>query len=84
MFEKEDLLTLATMKMPFGKYKGHLLIDLPEPYLLWFSNKGWPAGKLGMLLQLALEIRINGLEKIIDPLKKPAPIKKTASSPDRY
>lgn len=72
MFEKQDLLSLATMKMPFGKYTGHLLIDLPEDYLLWFSKKGWPEGKLGQLLQLALEIRINGLESIIEPLKKPS------------
>ena len=71
MFEKQDLLSLASMKMPFGKYKGHVLIDLPEAYLLWFSNKGWPGGKLGQLMQLALEIRINGLEQIIEPLKKP-------------
>ena len=70
MFEKQDLLSLATMKMPFGKYRGHLLIDLPEDYLLWFAKKGWPEGKLGQLLQLALEIRINGLESIIEPLKK--------------
>lgn len=70
MFEKQDLLSLATMKMPFGKYQGHLLIDLPEAYLLWFANKGWPEGKLGQLMQLALEIRINGLEQIIEPLKK--------------
>ena len=70
MFEKQDLLSLATMKMPFGKYRGHLLIDLPEDYLLWFAKKGWPEGKLGHLLQLALEIRINGLESIIEPLKK--------------
>lgn len=70
MFKKEDLLSLARMKMPFGKYRGHLLIDLPEPYLLWFANKGWPEGRLGLLLQLALEIRTNGLEKIIEPLKQ--------------
>jgi uncharacterized protein (DUF3820 family) len=74
MFEKKDLLSLATMKMPFGTYRGHLLIDLPEDYLLWFAKKGWPEGKLGQLLQLALEIRINGLESIIEPLKqKPSP-----------
>lgn len=74
MFEKKDLLSLATMEMPFGKYRGHLLIDLPEDYLLWFAKKGWPEGKVGQLLQLALEIRINGLESIIEPLKKkPSP-----------
>lgn len=70
MFEKEDLLSLARQPMPFGKYKGRVLIDLPEDYLLWFAKKGWPQGKLGLLLQLALEIKINGLEAIIEPLKK--------------
>ncbi len=70
MIEKEHLLKLANTAMPFGKYQGRLLIDLPEDYLLWFANKGWPEGKLGLLLQLSLEIKINGLEDIIEPLKK--------------
>ena len=54
MFDKQDLVTIANMAMPFGKYRGRLLIDLPEPYLLWFANKGFPAGRLGMLLALTL------------------------------
>jgi uncharacterized protein (DUF3820 family) len=70
MFDKEDLLKLARTEMPFGKFKGRLLIDLPEPYLLWFADKGFPEGKLGMLLQLALELRIHGLEYLVQPLKK--------------
>ena len=70
MFEKEDLLKLATMKMPFGKYQGRFIIDLPEEYLLWFQQKGMPQGELGKLLQLALEIKIEGLESLIKPLKK--------------
>ena len=70
MFNKEDLLSIANMPMPFGKYKGQALMDLPEEYLLWFANKGWPEGKLGGLLQLTLEIKINGLEKILRPLQK--------------
>ncbi|HEX9803437.1 MAG TPA: DUF3820 family protein [Gammaproteobacteria bacterium] len=70
MFQKDDLLKLANMPMPFGKYQGRVLIDLPEEYLLWFARKGFPQSELGRLLQLALEIRINGLEGILQPLKK--------------
>ncbi len=70
LLEKEDLVRLAKIEMPFGKYKGSLLIDLPEPYLLWFADKGFPEGRLGMLLKLALEIKINGLTHLIEPLKK--------------
>jgi|TARA_R110002072_G_scaffold64494_1_gene160449 uncharacterized protein (DUF3820 family) len=70
MFEKKDLVSLANMPMPFGKYSGRVIIDLPEEYLLWFAGKGFPAGKLGLLMGLALEIKTNGMEKIIDPLRK--------------
>ena len=63
---KEDLLKLAKTPMPFGKYAGRMIIDLPEPYLLWFSNKGFPEDRLGRLMQLALEVKINGLEYTID------------------
>ena len=69
-FDREDVAMLAKMQMPFGKYKGRVLIDLPEPYLLWFADKGFPEGRLGKLLALALEIRINGLEGLLEPLKK--------------
>lgn len=69
MFDKQDLLKLANQAMPFGKYQGKVLIDLPEEYLLWFAKKGFPKGELGRLMQLALEIRINGLEGVIRPLK---------------
>ena len=58
------------MKMPFGKYAGTRLIHVPEEYLLWMRNKGFPNGELGELLALTLEIKIEGLEKIIDPLIK--------------
>jgi uncharacterized protein (DUF3820 family) len=70
MFEKKDLVSLANMPMPFGKYSDRVIIDLPEEYLLWFAGKGFPAGKLGLLMGLALEIKTNGMEKIIDPLRK--------------
>lgn len=63
------LLDIANMKMPFGKYSGRRLIDLPEEYLLWFRKKGFPNGKLGQLLEMTLEIKIEGLEGIVAPLK---------------
>jgi len=66
-----SLLTeLVKMKMPFGKYKDVLLCDLPVSYLEWFQRKGFPKGKLGMLLQTMHEIRINGLEYLLAPLKQ--------------
>jgi uncharacterized protein (DUF3820 family) len=69
MFTQDDLLALANMKMPFGKYNGKVLMDLPEEYLLWFQKKGMPEGRLGMLLGLGLEIKINGLERVLVPLR---------------
>jgi len=65
----ELLLEATKMTMPFGKYQGKLICDLPEHYLLWFAKKGWPNGKLGQLMQIMLEIRVNGLEYLLDPLK---------------
>jgi uncharacterized protein (DUF3820 family) len=64
------LLQLVNMQMPFGKFKGRLLCDLPVSYLEWFNRKGFPEGKLGMLLQTMLEIKMNGLEHLLNPLKK--------------
>ena len=69
MFEQQDLVRIANQTMPFGRFKGRALIDLPEEYLLWFVDRGFPAGQLGDLMQLTLEIKINGLEKLIYPLK---------------
>ena len=63
------LLELVRMKMPFGKYKDTLLCDLPEPYLVWFNQQGFPKGKLGLLLQTMYEIRLNGLEDLLRPLR---------------
>ena len=70
MLENEDLIKLANYKMPFGRFKGSFLIDLPEPYLLWFRKEGMPAGKLGELMMLAIEIKLNGLEYLLKPLRR--------------
>jgi uncharacterized protein (DUF3820 family) len=61
---------LVTMKMPFGKYKDQILCDLPVFYLEWFNRKGFPKGKLGMLLATLYEIKANGLEYLLEPLKR--------------
>lgn len=66
---KEFLLQLVKMEMPFGKYKGTLLCEIPVFYLEWFQRKGFPKGRLGMLLQTIYEIKLNGLEKLPEPLK---------------
>lgn len=60
---------LVKMQMPFGKYKGRIICDLPVSYLEWFDAKGYPSGKLGMLLQTMHVIKINGLEDLLRPLK---------------
>lgn len=70
MLEKENLIKLARMKMPFGKYAGRVLIDLPDEYLLWFAKKGFPEGELGQLLQLCLALKIEGLDSVVKPLKR--------------
>ena len=69
MLEKENLIKLARMQMPFGKYAGRVLIDLPEEYLLWFDKKGFPQGELGDLMQLCLALKIEGLESGVQPVK---------------
>lgn len=69
----ELLLDLVRMKMPFGKYKGIVLCDLPVSYLEWFAKKGMPPGKLGMLLSTIYEIKLNGLMYLLEPLKKNSP-----------
>ena len=63
------LKSLVTMRMPFGKYKGVVLVQLPVSYLEWFARKGFPSGKLGMLLATLYEIKLNGLEYLLEPLK---------------
>jgi len=62
--DKKEFLALAAAKMPFGKYKGTRLVDLPEAYLVWFSRQGFPEGKLGKMLQAVYEIKLHGLEHL--------------------
>jgi uncharacterized protein (DUF3820 family) len=64
----EELIAAACMLMPFGRFEGTRLIDLPEPYLVWFYREGFPRGRLGERLALMHEIKVNGLEKLVRPL----------------
>ena len=57
--------------MPFGRYAGRLLIDLPERYIVWFAGQGFPEGKLGLQLRAVYDIKLNGLEYLFDPLRPP-------------
>jgi uncharacterized protein (DUF3820 family) len=77
MFDQQDLVKIANYTMPFGKYEGTPLIQLPEEYLLWFVDRGFPSGKLGELMQVTLEIKINGLEHLIYPLQQEPKQKKS-------
>ena len=67
----EDLLLLVTRRMPFGKYEGRLIADLPGQYLNWFARTGFPKGEIGRLLMLMQEIDHNGLKPLLDPLRRP-------------
>jgi len=68
--DPEILLQLVSMKMPFGRFKDRVLCNLPVSYLEWFSRKGFPPGKLGVLLETMYVIKLNGLDGLLDPLKK--------------
>lgn len=68
--QKEYLITLANTRMPFGKYKGTYLIDLPEHYIVWYNAKGFPKGKIGDMLRLVYELKLNGLEHLIHKIRK--------------
>ncbi len=67
------LVELVSVRMPFGKYKARILCDLPESYLVWFHQKGFPPGKIGVLLSSLYEIKLNGLEYLLKPIRKNQP-----------
>ncbi|PKO94314.1 MAG: cytoplasmic protein [Betaproteobacteria bacterium HGW-Betaproteobacteria-10] len=69
----EDLLLLLKRSMPYGKYKGRLIADLPGNYLNWFAREGFPDGEIGRLLALMQELDHNGLSSLLDPLRQPSP-----------
>jgi len=69
MTPEETMQRLVTTKMPFGKYKDTLICNLPEAYLVWFHQKGFPKGTIGMLLATMYEIKLNGLEYLLTPLR---------------
>jgi len=68
--QQELLVKLANSRMPYGKYKGKYLIDLPEHYIVWYRNKGFPSGKFGEMLHLVYEIQLNGLEDMVRKLRE--------------
>lgn len=68
--DPELLIKLARTRMSFGRYKDRLLIDLPERYLVWFSHQGFPEGQLGDMLRAIYEIKLNGLEYLLKPLRE--------------
>lgn len=69
-YDVAPLRELAAMRMPYGRYAGRLLIDLPEPYVVWLSRQGFPSGKLGEMLGALYEIKVNGLEYLFAPLRQ--------------
>ncbi len=64
----DELIKIIQMRMPYGKYKGWYILDLPEPYVVWYHQKGFPTGKLGDMLAVVYEIKLNGLEDMMRPL----------------
>ena len=67
--DPEIMMKVAKTRMPFGRYKGRLLIDLPESYVVWFYNKGFPEGELGKLIGTVYEVKVNGLEYLFRQLR---------------
>lgn len=72
-YDHQALLELAETRMPFGKHAGMRLVDLPEPYVVWFAQQGFPEGRLGQMLRAIYEIKLNGLEYLFEPLLRPEP-----------
>jgi len=70
LINPQVLVDLVSLRMPFGKYKDRILCDLPQPYLVWFHQKGFPTGKIGDLLAALYEIKLNGLEYLLKPIRK--------------
>ena len=70
-FEPKDLIAVANWVMPFGKYKGRRIAELPEAYLLWFQGRGFPTGDLGRVMALALTLKESDLESLVRPLTQP-------------
>lgn len=71
--DRNKLIELAHYRMPYGKFKDRYLVDLPEAYLIWFKQQGFPKGTLGEMLASILEIKINGLEPLIRNIKEDFP-----------
>jgi uncharacterized protein len=67
--DPQILIELANTKMPYGKYAGRVLVDLPESYVVWLANNAMPKGKLGEQMQMLYEIKVNGLESLLKPLR---------------
>ena len=75
MTNQDELIKLAHAIMPFGKFKGRYLINLPEHYIVWYKNKGFPAGTLGKQLELVYELKLNGLEELVRNIRRNFPKK---------
>ena len=69
MYDSTFLIKLVQARMPFGKYEGRFITDLPVHYLEWFSREGFPNGDLGQYLSTMYEVKTNGIEKVLDPIK---------------
>jgi len=82
--DSEVLIQIARMKMPFGRHAGTRLIDLPEPYLVWFRNKGYPSGRLGELLATLYVIKSNGLEPLLASMRDPSDPRYRSTDPRQF